>query len=119
MGKTTAILGLLLFGVGIILIVISVHRAKRIAHFLKENYPEQWKNLGKPIPGYFQSSRRRRWFEFIQQQKYVDFDDSKLVEMCDHQRKLERLILAYIIAFIAGFGGLVMWFKLSGFVLKV
>lgn len=114
MEKLTGFIGLLLLATSFILLVLSIHKGKRMVAYLKHRYPKQWDDMGNPAPGYFQSLERNRWTRFIWKREYRQFNDEKLTEMGDVQRKLETKTIGFIILFVVGFGGLVLWFELTG-----
>lgn len=100
-----------IFGVlGLWTYVYSKGRA--IVRYVRQRYPERWGNLGKPQP-YFLIANQP-WSLFLSNETYKDFEDRKLTDACERQRRLENLTLLLAILFFVVFGGIALWYRFIG-----
>lgn len=114
MGKVAAYIGLLFLLSAFMLLVISINSGKRIAGYLKRKYPKKWEGMGKPTPGYMNSTRMHSWTRFIMHREYLEFGDMKLEEMGKEQRLLEMITIGLVVAFVIISGGAFLLIELAG-----
>jgi hypothetical protein len=72
---------------GVIFIGFYLISYRRLLHFLKNNYPEKWKQLGEP--GFFDDSDARdikRFLQFLRSP--TDIEDPEVIRMKSATKKL-------------------------------
>jgi hypothetical protein len=92
-----------------LLLVRSVRRGRAIAHFLESKYPEEYRSLGRPRPGYFQSMRRWRFDQFIIGREYLGLKDPDLIEQCERLRRYNLRVLALVVSGFVVLGAILVW----------
>lgn len=93
---------------GLLLLSIYTHlKGRRIANYLRKKYPEKWEDLGKPQPLYVIPNQT--WSQFLSNEEYYSFNDRSLTEMCERQRRVERITHTIIISFFVTLGGIALW----------
>lgn len=92
-----------------LLLVRSVRRGRRIAQFLESRHPDEYRRLGQPRPGYFQSVRRWRFDQFIIGREFLEFQDADLVEQCERLRRYNVRVLVFSISGFVALGVMLLW----------
>ena len=80
-----------------------------MCRLLGERMPQKYADLGSPFPGYFYSTRRTAYLQFIMQRKFEDLPDPELVRSFSGLRRFEVWQLAYLIAGFAALGVAFVW----------
>lgn len=92
-----------------LLLTRSVGRGRQIAELLESRYPDEYRRLGRPRPGYFQSVRRWRFDQFIMGREYLDLEDPDLVEQCERLRGYNVRVLAFSVSGFVALGVILVW----------
>jgi len=84
-----------------------VHRARKLADELATRDPLIYESLGRPYPGFFASSRRTKFAQFVGRREFENLSDAWLCEQFENYRKQEIRLIVSILgsgAVIALFG---------------
>ena len=96
-------------GASALLLVRSVRRGRGIADLPESKYPEAYRRLGRPRPGYFQSVRRWRFDQFIMGREYLDLQDPDLIQQCERLRRYNLRVLALVVSGFVVLGAILVW----------
>jgi len=64
---------------------------------LATQYPETYESLGRPRPGFLQSTRRSQFTQFISRRAYENIGDPALSARFEEYRKAEVRLLASLL----------------------
>jgi hypothetical protein len=106
-----AIGGLAFLVIGGLLLVASVRRGRELCRRLAERLPDEYAELGSPLPGYFDSTRRDAYFRLVMQRGYATLSDPYLVAEFARLRKSESGQLVYLMVGFACLGIAFVWMK--------
>ncbi len=98
-----AVGGLCFLVIGGLLLAGSVYQGRKLCRLLAESMPQQYAELGSPLPGYFHSARRTAYFRFIMRRKFEGLADPQLVESFS---RLHRWEVRQLVFLVTGFGAL-------------
>jgi hypothetical protein len=96
-------------GTSALLLVRSVRQGRQIAELLESRYPDEYRQLGRPRPGYFQSVRRWRFDQFIIGREYLDLKDPDLIEQCERLRRYNLRVLTLVVSGFVVLGAVLVW----------
>ena len=96
-------------GASALLLVRSIRWGRGVADLLESKYPEAYRQLGRPRPGYFQSVRRWRFDQFIIGREYLDLEDPDLIEQCERLRRYNLRVLALVVSGFVALGVVLVW----------
>ena len=96
-------IGSAMFLAAFVIAIFALNRMGRdLVRTLKQQQPELYDQLGRPVPTVLPSTRRAKYDEFIMQQRYELILDSELAGQFARLRKLEfRLVVLAIVALIS------------------
>ncbi|MFW6084369.1 MAG: hypothetical protein ACODAA_04080 [Gemmatimonadota bacterium] len=97
--------GLLFMVVFALSIVMLNRRGRRLALRLKEQQPQLYEELGRPLPTTFPSERRLRFDEFIMRRDYETLPDRDLAKRFGRLRQLETRLMGLAILLLMVFAG--------------
>lgn len=81
-----------------LLLTRMVRRGRELASEFASRHPESYEVLGRPRPGYLQSSRRRRFAQFLARREYENLGDPALSAQFEDYRKAEARHLLCLFA---------------------
>ncbi len=92
---TIGILALVWLVISVLLMARFIRIGRNLSEVLAARHPKTYEALGRPRPGFFYSSRRTKFAQFVGQREYEQLDDATLSNKFDAYRKAEaRLILS-------------------------
>jgi hypothetical protein len=93
-------LGLIALGwliAAMLLMMGTIRRGRELAKKLAARHPEVYEAIGRPIPGYLESVRRRRFAQFVARREFENLGDPALAAQFEAYRRYEaRLILSVL-----------------------
>ena len=92
-----------------LLLIRSVGRGRRIAELLESRHPDEYRQLGRPRPGYFQSARRWRFDQFIMGREYLDLKNPDLIAQCERLRGYNLRVLVFVVSGFVVLGAVLVW----------
>lgn len=94
---------------GVLLMFLLIRRGRRLVSILEKEEPEIYERHGRPQPGFFESSRRRRFSQFLAQREYLNINVGELADQFERYRRDENRLLASLLGTLAFVGGLIFW----------
>lgn len=88
----------------LLLMARVIARGRALADELAARHPQFYAASGRPRPGYFHSTRRNRFAQFVAQREYDGLEDPSLAAKFDAHRKSEaRTLLVLLISLVVVF----------------
>jgi len=95
--KALAIVALIWLIVSVLAMARSIRRGRELADMLASRHPETYEALGRPQPGYFESTRRTRFARFVGRRDFQTLGDESLVAQFEAYRKSEARVVLFAI----------------------
>jgi hypothetical protein len=95
---TIGILALVWLVVSVLLMTRFIRIGRDLSEVLAVRHPKTYEALGRPRPGFFYSSRRTKFAQFVGQREYEQLDDAPLSNKFDTYRKSEARFILSILA---------------------
>ena len=96
-GQSLAVAGLLFLFAFILSIIMLNRRGRQLSLLLKDQQPDLYRVLGRPLPTIFPSERRMHFDEFIMRRDYETLTDPDLARRFGRLRQLETRLLGLAI----------------------
>ena len=98
------VLGLIVLGwliCAVLLMARLVRKGRKLTMVLATRYPETYESLGRPQPGFLQSTRRSQFTQFILHRRYNDLGDHALSAQFEDYHKAEvRLLKSLLVSLV-------------------
>ncbi|WP_260295792.1 hypothetical protein [Sedimenticola hydrogenitrophicus] len=97
--------------IGVVSLALLVRQGRALCSELATRYPSLYAKFGRPNPGFFFSTRRNEYMQFVMQRRFAELDDPSLIARFEDLRQGEMRQLIFLIAGMAVLGAAAIWFE--------